>query len=532
MTDEAESWAAGLMRRAVALGESIARACERHQLWLLAACSVLYAVVIAMIAVRKELENDELFTLYIAQLPSMSDVWAALMGGGEQLPPFFYVLTRASLSAFGDTSFAVRLPAIVGLWVMCLCLFIFVSRRSSVLHAVVAIFLALSTNAYNYAFEARPYGIVLGLCGVALVCWQSLAEGTRWRLVALFGLAASLGAAFACHYYAVLALIPFACGEAARTISRRRVDVPVWAALAASLVPLLLFLPLINAARGYSAAFWSQPSWGDIPGFYAFLLLSGAMPLGIALSLVGLYFAVLPESNRASDRARVATRASGLHSQEIAAVMGFLAVPFVAVAIGMFVTHAYTNRYSLPATFGLVILMAFGLHRALRGHDALTLLLALCLVAGFARRGRMTLEASAQYVQTREGAISMLLKEPADMPVVCSDPRLFIILSYYAPPELRSRLVYLADPAQSLYYLGHNSVDRGTLDLLKPWFRLNVQPYRPYLDSHGQFLLVGDPQNFLNWTLRDFVESRAQVDLIGLHQEILVFRVSPKRSAL
>jgi hypothetical protein len=433
--------------------------CERHRLWLLGASSVLYAMAIGLIAVRKQLENDELFTLHTAKLPSMADVWAALMSGGEQSPPFFYVLTRASLSVFGDSSLALRLPAILGFWLMCVCLFAFVAKRSSVLHGTFAMLFVLTTGAYDYAFEARPYGLVLGFCGVALVCWQSLAQGARRRAVPLIGLTASLGAANACHYYAVLALLPFACGEVARTASGRRIDVAVWVSFAASLAPLGLFIPLIKAALAYSPGFWAQPSWGNIPGFFYFMLTPAAVPLTGMLILAALYFAILPESAQED----VEAWQPGLRSYEVTAALGFLALPFVAVAMAMFVTDAFTYRYAIPATLGLGILVPCGFRQVLRGQNALTVILVLCLAAGFVRRGGMTLQESAMHVQRREGVITMLQADRTGIePVVCSDPHLFLILSHYAPPELRSRLVYLADPAESMRYLGHNIVAPST----------------------------------------------------------------------
>lgn len=511
-------------RRVAASAEAIAGACERRAPWLLSLFSALYLIVVGVIAARKQLENDELFTLNIARLPSLADVWAALLTGAEQLPPLFYVLTRASLSAFGENSLALRLPAIVGFWVMSLCLFAFVSKRAPALYGLVAMLFVWATGAYYYAFEARPYGLVLGFSGLALVCWQSLAEGNR-RAMPLIGLALSLAAAISCHYYAALALLPFACGEAARAISGRRADFAVWAALAASLAPLPFLIPLINSARSYSKGFWSQPYWHDIPDFFYFMLASAALPLTAMLILAALYFAVFQVNGREAED----TPRFGLFSHEVAAAVGFLAIPFVAVAMAMFVTGAFTHRYALPATFGLGILVPFGFHRALRGQKALTLLLALCLAAGFARRGGMTLQESAKRVQSREGVIKMLQVDRAgNLPIVCSDPHLFLILSHYAPPELRSRLAYLADPDASLRYLGHNSLERGMLDLLKPWFRLNVQAYRPYLDSRSPFLLLGEPQYFLNWALQDLASSGAHLELIGRHQEVLLFRVSQR----
>src|SRR5262245_6652550 len=174
-----DRWVDRLLSRMSATGEVIADACEAHRFWLLSAASALYLIVVGLSAAQKQLENDELFTLYISRLPSMGEVWSALLTGAEQLPPFFYVLTRASLSLFGESQLTLRLPAVVGVWVMGLCLYRFVSKRSTALYGLIAMLFALTTNACYYAFEARPYGLILGFSGIALLCWQSFLEERR-----------------------------------------------------------------------------------------------------------------------------------------------------------------------------------------------------------------------------------------------------------------------------------------------------------------------------------------------------------------
>ena len=62
----------------------------------------LYALAVVSLAVRAPLWNDELYTWYFAQLPTMADVWDKLGTGVEQIPPLYYVLVRASLALFGD----------------------------------------------------------------------------------------------------------------------------------------------------------------------------------------------------------------------------------------------------------------------------------------------------------------------------------------------------------------------------------------------------------------------------------------------
>ncbi|MBK9313243.1 MAG: glycosyltransferase family 39 protein [Acidobacteria bacterium] len=489
---------------------------------MLSIVSLFYLIVIGQISLRKQLENDELFTLNIAMLPGFGEVWAALLTGAEQLPPFFYVITRVSLSLFGENNLALRLPAILGVWVMGLCLFAFVTKRSTALYGLTAMLFPLITGAYYYAFEARPYGLVLGFSGLGLICWQSWADGEK-RALSLAGLTLSLAAAVSCHYYAVLILIPFACGQAARMLARRRPDYWIWAAMAASLTPLLFFLPLIRSARSYSAAFWARPGWSDITGFYYFMLISAAVPLTLILILTFCYTAFIATQESESD----ATFSFGLFRHELVAAIGFLSIPIVAVAMAMYITRAFTYRYALPATLGLAILLSFAFRHLIRGRDTLTIILVLLLAFSFVSRAGKTLHESARVVNSREGTVKMLLSaQNTSLPVVCSDPHTFLVLSHYAPPQLRSRLAYLADPEASMRYLGHDSLERGMLDLLKPWFRLNVQEFQPFIDSRRQFLLCGGPDHFLNWVLQDLVSTGRRVELLDRSGDSLLFLVS------
>ena len=68
--------------------------------------------------------------------------------------------------------------------------------------ALMGMLLPLSIpQAYFYAYEARAYGMVLGFCGAAVVCWD-LAHATPWRGLALLGLPLCLAAAVASTLYA------------------------------------------------------------------------------------------------------------------------------------------------------------------------------------------------------------------------------------------------------------------------------------------------------------------------------------------
>ena len=119
--------------------------------------SLIYFAVASVLSWRKQFWNDELFTFYISRRPTLTDVWQVLLTVAEQLPPLFFVITRAFTRAFVDSRLSFRLPEILGFWVMCASLFYFVRRRSSTAHGLIAMLLPMLTGAFYYAYEARPY---------------------------------------------------------------------------------------------------------------------------------------------------------------------------------------------------------------------------------------------------------------------------------------------------------------------------------------------------------------------------------------
>src|SRR5262249_60251927 len=105
--------------------------------------------------------------------------WPFLPRGAAHLPPSSHSLPRLCMKLFGVNPWALRLPEILGVGVMSLCVFVVVSRRSSAAYGLIAMLLPLVTHVFYYATEARPYGLVLGCAALSLLCWQSVASGHR-----------------------------------------------------------------------------------------------------------------------------------------------------------------------------------------------------------------------------------------------------------------------------------------------------------------------------------------------------------------
>ena len=505
--------------------EALRDACERHRLLLLGAVSVVYFAATSVSASRKLMWNDELFTYFIAQASTLSGIWSALLTGADQNPFPFYLLTRWSLALFGVNEWALRLPEMIGVWGAGACLFHIVAHRSSSMYGFVAMVFLFVTGANFYSYEARPYGLVLAFASASWLCWQAATE-RRIRWLPLLGLFGSLAATLCLHYYAVLAFIPLGIAELVRSYDRRRVDWAIWLVMGGALFPLLVFLPLIEKSRTYRNGFWAIPSWKSIPDAYSSLLMPAPLMLMFVLIFAGIV--ALVHVQRFDTQASV--NAPAIPGNELAAALSYVSLPLIAVAVAMLVTGAFTPRYALPTVLGVSVLVAWTSARLLDGRAFLGAIILLLSCGGFVMLWTRSLPATPETALSQMYAI--VRSEPeSELPVVVSDPHTFMTLSHYAPPDLSSRFVYLADPERSLRDLGHNTMDRGILDL-KPWFRLNIQESERYRSEHSRFLLYvhagylgGQVAPNFNWLLSDLAASGWHLELKAREQNQLLFLV-------
>lgn len=498
---------------------------RRRVLWLSVA-TVIYLGLTVPLAVKKLMWNDELYTYYIAVQPSVQDIWRALLTGAEQTPPVFHITARALLAVVDHRNLpmvhlAIRLPEILGFWVMCLCLFQFVGRRCAPIYAWIALLFPMVTGAYMYAFEARPYAVLLGCAGVALVCWQIAAESRR-RGAALVVLALSLAFAVSNHYYAVLVIFALAIGEGVRSLATRRIDLPVWLALGVGLIgPLAVFYPLIKQSHTYSTIFWSQPQWPQLQLFYSTLLTPSTLPIAASVMLSAIFV-----SGRCREVPAPSASDPDIPLHEVAAACGLTVIPLMALIIAMLVTHAFTDRYALPAVLGLSLLVAWGSSRLWQRRSVPLIGFVLLMTLGFVALTRyynqaVTTASSGSIVSRNDLARMQALLRATEaqpvLPIAVADPHTFMILAHYAEPALASRIVYLADPEEQRIHLGHNSVDQGMLDLVGPWFHVPVQPYQAFTGANQRFWLYSAGYgNYWNWLVPQLIsEHRSLVVAAG-----------------
>jgi 4-amino-4-deoxy-L-arabinose transferase-like glycosyltransferase len=504
------------------LERPVAVALDAWRRWILGAILAVYLGIAGLLAHYKLFWNDELFTVYIARIPTVPDVWAFLATGVEQTPPTFHLLSRWVIHTLGEHHVTVRLPSILAVGVLGICLFVVVSRRTSPAYGFIAMLFPLTTQAFLYAYEARPYALVLAFSAASLLCWTSAADGRR-RALSLAVLAVTLAAALCSHYYAVLVFLPLAAGELARSLDRRRVDLGIWLAFSVATIPLFVFLPLIQSGRKLAATFWARPQWQQMADFYQHVLSPASVPLLVIVLGLAVYGLA-----RASDGGKsAATGAAPPPRHEIVAALGYLALPVVAVLVAKLVTGAFTDRYALPAVLGVAIIVSWGAHQLLDHRATLGAILAALLTGWFVAFVGVIPALQLRQVRAEPQRVYRFLQTaaPGDQPVVIAGPHSFFELTYYAPPALASRLAYLVDPAAALHYVGTDTVDLGMREFGRRT-GLRVEPYRTYLSTHPRFLLYVDRSPW-NWLLPALSAAGARFEVVALDGPGSLYLVQP-----
>jgi hypothetical protein len=482
--------------------------------WLAASAILLHLAVSLRVISARPLWNDEIFTMYLCRLPGMASVWRALETGLEQMPPFSHIVSRAAYRWAGGDALAIRLPALIGFTAMAVCLYVFASRRLPRTYALIAMLVPFFTGAFHFGYEARSYGVVLGCAGAAIVAWQA-AEG-RWRALALPCLALACAAAIASHYYAVLILAPLALGEIVRTIQRRKLDVLVWAALAASLAPLAFFLPLIRASRSYATNFWAKPGLTSLQDAYGRLIAIG-LPVFIGLALMWLVYFMVARA-----------RASGIpyspFAADLAVAAGFLALPAAAVALS-FITGAFEPRYAIWGVIGIALGIAYAAYLSTSGSLVFGAVASAYLLAAFA-----FIEA-AQLHKTRDlhpAALERVERlSGAGLPVVYADPLRYLEAAYYAPPEVNQRLFYVAEPAAALRRAGTDTPERALL-LLSRIAPLHIVSLCDFTRGHRRFLVIESGE--FSWLVPELAGRGASVSVKDGSGDARTYEVSIDRA--
>ena len=467
------------------LADNVRTALQKH-FWFWGVVLVSVALVFSVIRdLRMRLWLDEIFTIYMARQPNITQIIKATREGCDGAPPLYAIIVHWLLPIVRNEALAARLPSTLGFCCMMICVLAVCRRRLAAIYAVIAMMFVWNTSLY-YASEGRSYGMVLGCGGIALLSWQMATERRR-RPLAITLFAGSLSFMVALHYYAIFFLVPFFVAELVRAWEFRKPDLAILAAMLPPVFIVILHYPLIVAWRPYLVHFYSPANPLSFWPFYEQYLT----PFLPACLFALLLFAVLPEPVH-----HKATEFSIPKPEGVAICILVLMPVFVAVA-AVYTTHAFVLRYVLWTTMGFGLLAAAGFSNAEHsrigvGVGILGLMVGSLLLSGISALTappelRFGNELASQEIKT--------LPDSAD-PIVIPSASLFVELSYYSEPPLRSRLVFLEEPDLAVKYW-NTDTSEYLLAALAPRIHFRVEDVKDILRKYPRFIVVATRDDFL-----------------------------------
>lgn len=488
---------------------------ERHPV---VACSLLLAVYLPAALAQSSthlLWHDELFTLYIAQAPSLRQLLSDIRLI-DLNPPLSYLLSRLSLSTFPSSTLACRLPEIVAFAAAMLFLFCFVRRRAGVLFGLCSASLLFSSLAGELATEARPYALLLAFTSLGLLAWQRSREPHLHHALTLLLLFLASAGLLLSHIFGLLSWAALAAGELVHVLHRRRITWPPVLAFSAPLLAVALYLPLLRNHRASLFPLAFQPTGEDVFSFY---IQHIDRELVVLLLTALLTLVLLGRHTLRGSRYCLFTQ------PEWVSILALLAVPGVLIGYLMLAHGAFFPRYGVVASLAVALLATalLALWTARETRSALLACLLALLISGqlvsFAKGLPMLLgghpfQASEPVPQPCQACLLSASLDPS-LPLVDASGLTFIEMDHRESTATLQRVFFLTD-ADAASRFAHATIFNG-MDLEKRIFpiRAHVQDANSFFEQHPHFFVLGQFDYPEDWLLRKLLASGSNLRLVG-----------------
>jgi hypothetical protein len=440
-------------------------------------------------------------------------------------PLVYSICAHASIYFFGADAFAIRLPSMCGYLLMQVCLYYFVRRIASEHAATFALAFPALMGVSIYAVQARPYGLLLGLCALSMLSWQTVTRNDSRRTLALVVLSLSLILAINTHYYGVLLFIPLCTAESIRILERRRADVPVLLSIGAGMAGILVLLPFAHALAPFHAYVMNDVNYHFITHSYLWMMMGNAdlgvpvqyiVPAQHILGIVAAVLLVIPIWGFWHKRPGLTI----LLPRAEAVFMALLAaLPVFGYVVAHCVTKFMEGRYILPALIGIAALLAVSIAPLLQNKTIGRVVLVSLFVA-IAVTGVQHIRTEIELAQ---GTMASLVLTPETQrnlamfpgyPVYVMNPGVFQVVGYYSPsPDIRSRitLIYSQNEERPHRYSDYLSITSANL---RGYGVQNVVPYES-VSRYGTEQLFLLYHNSVDWTDEALKDSHARISPLG-----------------
>ncbi|MGA8940826.1 MAG: glycosyltransferase family 39 protein [Acidobacteriaceae bacterium] len=460
--------------------------------------------------------NDEFLSFYSDGVATFKQVILVQLHHPISLdPPTYHLLSHLSMDILGRNAIALRLPALAGFLLFQLCLFFIVRRLAGPRAAIVAMAVPLLTASFRYSLEGRPYGLLLGLYALSLLCWQIATQddnnATTSRILPLCGLTLSIALAITSHYFGVLILIPVSLGELSRILIRKRLDFGVLTSLALGLASVGIILPFKRALMVYRVHYYiTGVNIHDISqGYRELFLRYTTWPIPLQ-KLAAAIMVVLALTLAYAGYKRFKRRAATEHAYTWVALTTMALLPFFGYLMGRFVTHTMEVRYVIAALIAFAAIFAIVLERKLRSNTFYYATLAIITVAAIAinahniaQEHRDSNAILASFQLTPE-ASAALHQNPQEL-IYLQSLNDFYLDTYYDPdPTLRPRFSLLYGQQQEIHWLQHDT------NYITATNMLHFTPLS--ITSYSDFLKQPHPLLLLNHTGWEWIDKQLDAD--------------------
>jgi hypothetical protein len=491
---------------------------------------VATAAIFLMFSSQKLLWNDEIFVLWTDSVPSVAQLVQIQLAYPISLDPIVYhAAAHAMIGVFGASALAIRLPSMLGFLVMEICLFFYMRRVAGVRAGFFALTFLIISPSLAYAVEGRPYGMMLGMFGVAMVSWQAAVRGDPRRSLALISLALAVALAINTHYYGVLLLVPLCVAESWRSLQRRSIDGQVIASIGIGAAGCLVEIPFFKAAKEFRAHIYDpglEPQrvvrayFSILPGsslqvhhVHSMAVLYGLMALCLSVVLVrGLRRRLL--------------------DAEVVFLFAVAALPTVGYLLAVIVTHTFEPRYVIATVIGLAGLIGLGAQSIITRIRGEVAVLAVVGVIFVVSGGHLVY---SQMKYTKQVIAQMRVPPEVGREVAASaSGKLYFqdILAYSVATvyerdaSLRSRLVLVFSRDQELRWKNVDTLSLTAEHLLKFRKDLGIVSYESLVAQPGDAVFMVDRGRH-EWLEQAFAASHAQVNVLreslGKRAEVVRF---------
>jgi hypothetical protein len=280
----------------------------------------------------------------------------------------------------------------------------------------------------------------------------------------------------------------------------------MWCAFA-SATPALWLLWKLKGAAGAASSAQSAVHPLQLVGLTYFLIVLPAIIPTAAAILLLLMSRTQPGIRATTD--------PGMPGYEVAALIGFVAIPLAAVPIST-LGGPYAPRYSLNVVIGLAGCLAVLLFRMAVSRPRAGMAVATLFAIFFAAE-QLLPESKRMDTGIQGGAhtssLQTVLEEMREdnVPIVVGPPLAFLELEHYASPALAGRLYYLTDPKAAARWVGNVVFDEKgpVLQEFFP-FRSHFAEYGSFVARHKRFV-VAEP----GWVVPQLTADGATVRLRG-----------------